>query len=59
VRQSGEGDVNGILAGCTVETIEIASAAANEVYSLPTVLHNILMEEAQKRYRQLGSIAHN
>ena len=59
VRQSGEGDVNGILAGCTVETIEIASAAANEVYSLPTVLHNMLMEEAQKRYRQLGSIAHN
>ena len=59
VRQSGEGEMSGILTGCTVETIETASAAANEVYTLPSVRYNLLMEEAGKRYKQFESVAHN
>ena len=59
VRQSGEGELNGILAGSTVEIIEAASSAANDVFTLPTVLYNALIERAQKRYRTFGEIAHN
>ena len=59
VRQSGEGEMNGILSGCTVETICDASEAAKEVLSVPSVLNNALIEEAKKRYHNLGEIAHN
>ena len=59
VRQSGEGELNGILRGSTVEIIEAASSAANDVFTLPTVLYNALIERAQKRYRTPDKIAHN
>ena len=59
VRQSGEGELNGILRGSTVEIIEAAFSAANDVFTLPTVLYNALIERAQKRYRTPGKIAHN
>jgi len=59
VRQSGEGELNGFLSGCTVETMERASEAADEVYTLPTVRYNLLIDEAKKRYGHLETIAHN
>lgn len=59
VRQSGEGELNGILAGSTVEIIEAASSAADDVFKLPTVLYNVLIERAQKRFRTPERIAHN
>ncbi|MBR4905555.1 MAG: ATP-dependent DNA helicase RecG [Clostridia bacterium] len=59
VRQSGEGELNGILRGSTVEIIEAASSAANDVFTLPTVLYNALIERSQKRYRTVDKIAHN
>ena len=59
VRQSGEGEMNGILSGSTVEIIEAASAAANDVFSLPTVQYNALLCKAQARFHALSQIAHN
>ena len=59
VRQSGEGDMEGILSGSTVEIIEKAAEAANEVFMLPTVVYNALLEEAKERYQSLKDIAHN
>lgn len=59
VRQSGEGELNGILSGSTVETIEMASKAADEVFTLPTVRYNLLLEEAYRRYRSFENISHN
>ncbi len=59
VRQSGEGDMDGILSGSTVEIIEMANEAANEVFMLPSVANNALLEEAIARYRNLNEISHN
>ena len=59
IRQSGEGEMNGILSGSTVEIIEAASAAANEVFSLPSVQYNALLSEAEKRFQHVNRIAHN
>ena len=59
VRQSGEGELNGILRGSTVEIIEAASSAANDVFTLPTVLYNVLIDRAQKRFQTPERIAHN
>lgn len=59
VRQSGEGEMNGILSSCTVETIETASAAANEVFSLPSVQYNSLLERARTKYQNLNQISNN
>lgn len=59
VRQSGEGEMSGILSGTTVEIIETAFAAANDVFNLPSVQYNALLEKAQSRYHTLGLIAHN
>lgn len=59
VRQSGDGEINGILSGSTMEIVEIASQAAKEVFDLPTVPYNRLMEEARLRYQQLNTISHN
>ena len=59
VRQSGDGEGLGIPAGTTAEIIELASAAANEVFSLPSVQHNALLQEANNRYRQLKEITYN
>ncbi len=59
VRQSGEGEINGILTGSTVEIIEKACAAADDIYSLPSVRHNMLVAEARKRYHKLESVSQN
>lgn len=59
VRQSGEGEMNGILSSCTVETIETASATANEVFSLPSVQYNSLLERARTKYQNLNQISNN
>ena len=59
VRQSGEGELNGILAGSTVEIIETASSAANEVFLLPKTQYNVLIDTARKRFETTGKIAHN
>ncbi len=59
VRQSGDGEINGILSGGTVEIIEKAAAAADEIYALPNVQHNLLLAEARKRYQKLETISHN
>ena len=59
VRQSGEGEMNGLFAGCTPETIQMASEAAKEVLSVPSVLNNALIEEALLRFRLFDGIAHN
>ena len=59
VQQSGDSEMNGRFSGCTVEMIETASSAANEVFSLPTIAYNALLEEAERRYRYLNEIAHN
>jgi ATP-dependent DNA helicase RecG len=59
VRQSGDAELHSILSGCTLETIEIASSAANEVFALPKTSYNLLMEEAFNRYGALREIARN
>ena len=59
IRQSGSGELYDILSGCTVEILELASEAAREVKSMPDVVHNALLEEAERRYRLFDQIAHN
>ena len=59
VRQSGDSELNSILSACTVDTIETAVQAANEVFTLPKTQFNLLLEEAEKRYCSLLEIAHN
>ena len=59
VRQSGDGEMANVLTGCSVEILEHASSAADEVYSLPTVQYNELLEHAKTRYRHLNYISHN
>lgn len=59
VRQSGDGEMANVLTGCSVEILEHASAAADEVFSLPTVQYNELLELAKTRYRHLNYISHN
>lgn len=59
VRQSGDAELHSILSGCTVEIIEKASSAANEVFLLPKTEYNLLVEEAMERYRSARDVAHN
>lgn len=59
VRQSGDGEMNGILSSCTAEILETASACARDVFALPSVQYNALLERAKDRYRSLDQIAHN
>lgn len=59
VRQSGSGEVSDLLSSCTVEILELASHAANEVDELPDVIHNMLLEEAADRFKMFEHIAHN
>ena len=59
VRQSGIGDTMSVLSGCSPKILELASAAANEVMTLPTVVYNSLIQEAESRYRTTDLIAHN
>ena len=59
VRQSGDGVMAGILSGCTVEILEAASKAAEEISALPTIQYNALLEKAQNRFKTMQQIAHN
>ena len=59
IRQSGEGVLNNGLSGCTVETLEAASKAAEEVFSLPSIQYNALIDKAISRYGSMHEIAHN
>ena len=59
VRQSGDGQMNGILLSSTVEIIEAASSAAKEIFDLPSIRYNMLLDEAKKRFGNLSQIAHN
>ena len=44
VRQSGEGDMDGILSGSTVEIIEMANEAANEVFILTVAVPTLKLK---------------
>lgn len=59
VRQSGAGELSDLLSGCTVEILELAASAAKEVHELPDISHNVLLAEAEKRFRQFAHIARN
>ncbi len=59
VRQSGDGEMIGVLSGTTVEILEAASSAADAVFTLPTIQYNALLERAKARYRTFDQIAHN
>lgn len=59
VKQSGNGDTLNALSGCSVEILELASSAANEVMSIPSVVHNNLIREANERCRTTELIARN
>lgn len=59
VRQSGDSEMKNILFGCTVDVIEAASAAANDVLTLPTLQYNALLEKAKDRFNTLNQVAHN
>ena len=59
VRQSGEGELGSVLEGASVEIIETASLAAEEVMSLPDAIHNALLERAAERFGRFHEIARN
>lgn len=59
IRQSGAGELNEILSGCTVEILELAAQAAKEVRELPDIMHNALLERAEERFRIFDHIARN
>lgn len=59
IRQSGAGELNEILSGCTVEILELAAQAAKEVRELSDIMHNALLERAEERFRIFDHIARN
>ncbi len=59
VRQSGNGEITDMLSNCTVEILELASKAAKEVQELPDLVHNAILEEAERRHYIFNQIAHN
>ena len=59
VRQSGAGELNDLISGCTAEVLMLAAEAAKEIEELPDTQHNALLEEAEKRFRQFEHIAKN
>lgn len=59
VRQSGTGEIADLLNGLSVEIIELASAAAAEVMTLPDAIHNALLEKANERFKRINQIARN
>ncbi len=59
VRQSGAGELSDLLSGCTVEILELAADAAKEIRALPDLVHNVLLREAEERFRQFTHIARN
>ena len=59
IRQAGEEREDGFLKDCPVSLLEAASVDAAEVYSLPTLENEQLMEAARRRYRHMEHIAMN
>ena len=59
IRQAGEEREEGFLRDCPVSLLEAASVDAAEVYDLPSLENEQLMEAARRRYRNLGNIALN
>ena len=59
IRQAGEEREDGFLKDCPVSLLEAASVDAAEVYSLPTLENEQLMEAARHRYRHMEHIAMN
>ena len=59
IRQAGEEREEGFLKDCPVPLLEAASVDAAEVYSLPSLENEQLMETARRRYRNMENIALN
>lgn len=59
IRQAGEEREDSFLKDCPVSLLEAASVDATEVYSLPTLENEQLMEAARRRYRGMERIALN
>ncbi len=59
IRQAGEEREEGFLKDCPVSLLEAASVDAAEVYSLPSLENEQLMDAARRRYRNMGNITLN
>ncbi len=59
IRQAGEEREDSFLKDCPVSLLEAASVDAAEVYSLPSLENEQLMEAACRRYRGMENIALN
>ena len=59
IRQAGEEREENFLKDCPVPLLEAASVDAAEVYSLPTLENEQLMEAARHRYRHMENITMN
>lgn len=59
IRQAGEEREDSFLKDCPVSLLEAASVDAAQVYSLPTLENEQLMEAAHRRYRGMERIALN
>lgn len=59
IRQAGEEKEDTFLKDCPVSLLEAASVDAAEVYSLPTLENEQLMEAARHRYRGMENITLN
>ena len=59
IRQAGEEREDGFLKDCPMSLLEAASVDAGEIYSLPSLENEQLMEAARQRYRGMEHIAMN
>ena len=59
IRQAGEERENGFLKDCPLPLLEAASADAGEVYGIPSLENDQLLEAARGRYRHMEKIALN
>ncbi len=59
IRQAGEEREDDFLKDCPVTLLEAASVDASEVYALPTLENDQLIEEARHRYRHRENITMN
>ena len=59
IRQAGEEREDGFLKDCPVSLLEAASVDAAEVYGIPSLENEQLMEAARRRYRGMVNITLN
>ena len=59
IRQAGEEREEGFLKDCPVSLLEAASVDAAEVYGIPSLENEQLMDAARRRYRHMENIALN